>query len=59
MFTRIKSFFEVYEETKYFRVLYLAEFTPVQEMLNFLSSSRILSKSRLVVSYCSFQVINL
>eukprot|EP00924_Labyrinthula_sp_SR-Ha-C_P012240 snap_masked-scaffold_10-processed-gene-0.62-mRNA-1 protein AED:1.00 eAED:1.00 QI:0/0/0/0/1/1/2/0/70 len=49
MFTRVESFFKVYKETKYLRVLHLAEFTVVQEELNFLSSSRILSKSRLLV----------
>eukprot|EP00924_Labyrinthula_sp_SR-Ha-C_P015191 snap_masked-scaffold_9-processed-gene-10.44-mRNA-1 protein AED:1.00 eAED:1.00 QI:0/0/0/0/1/1/2/0/70 len=49
MFTRIEILFEVYKEAKYLRVIHLAEFTAVQEELNFLSSSRILSKFRLFV----------
>eukprot|EP00924_Labyrinthula_sp_SR-Ha-C_P015542 snap_masked-scaffold_4-processed-gene-2.21-mRNA-1 protein AED:1.00 eAED:1.00 QI:0/0/0/0/1/1/2/0/59 len=59
MFTRVESFFEIYKETKYLRVLHLAEFTAVKEKLNFLSSSHVFSKSRLIASYCSFQVISL
>eukprot|EP00924_Labyrinthula_sp_SR-Ha-C_P006349 snap_masked-scaffold_31-processed-gene-3.5-mRNA-1 protein AED:1.00 eAED:1.00 QI:0/0/0/0/1/1/4/0/107 len=49
MFTRVEIFFEVYKETKYFRVLPLVEFPPVQEKLSFLSSSCILSKTRLFI----------
>eukprot|EP00924_Labyrinthula_sp_SR-Ha-C_P000335 snap_masked-scaffold_25-processed-gene-3.6-mRNA-1 protein AED:1.00 eAED:1.00 QI:0/0/0/0/1/1/2/0/70 len=49
MFTRVESFFEVYEETKYLRGFYLTVFAAVHRKLDFWSSSCILSKFRLFV----------